>query len=209
MNALTQADALFKPVEGGYVFREPYRIGWGKARHYLVTDAQKVELAAAITGPHPLRTVIGLACGTVAAIAVAALAVFALSPHANPQGSDTALMMLLSGVLIIAGYLVWRAHKIRTIAPLLADLTPTDLQITSREMRARMLAKVPTGLMWFCVVVYVLLAATNAGDMIYNLSIGRNITSALPKMIVIIIFTALTVWYGRELLARARSARAK
>ena len=54
------AAEMFKPVPGGYVFREPYRWPFTQSPHYLVNEAQKDRLLAMTAPKRPILWQIAL-----------------------------------------------------------------------------------------------------------------------------------------------------
>jgi hypothetical protein len=85
---------------------------------------------------------------------VATLVVLVLSPHHAPALSDTIAMMVLSLALILVEAAVWRFWKLRQLAPLLARLAPTELEITRAEMRRAIFARTATSHLWLNTILY-------------------------------------------------------
>lgn len=197
-------EVLFKQTSGGYVFREPLQIRSANARHYLVNEQQKAELIATLAGRHPVLARIGLAAGVGVAVFAASLAVFALSPHPEPQISDTIAMVLVSSALILAIFFAWRAWKLKQIAPQLSKLTPTDQKITRAEMREGYMAAMPTGLLWFCEVVFASLAASHSYSLVTGLSSGRLLSAMVPQIVQIVAFGGLAIYYAFEIAKRRK-----
>jgi hypothetical protein len=198
-----QTALLFKPVAGGYVFRMPYQMGLAKVRHYLVSEGQKAELTATILGKRAGLTRLGLVLAAVGAVLIAALLVFSLSPHRNPGTSDTIAMFVLATVLIAAGFAAWRWWKLRQLEPMLAQLAPTDLQITRSEMRGRMLSGMSVKQLWLVVTLSVLAGAANLASGAYALSLGQ---SGVASIISGVIFVAVGFYYALHLVSRMKAA---
>jgi|EndMetStandDraft_2_1072991.scaffolds.fasta_scaffold44768_2 hypothetical protein len=196
---VTATRALFKPVEGGYVFRVPYQTGLGKVRHYLVSESQKTTLAETIDGKRPLLMRACLALLGAGTVAVATLVVYALSPHPDPQASDTLAIVALTFVLIAIELAAWRWWKLRQLAPTLAHLAPTDLRITRREMHQAMFSRLSAGQLRASAIICGLAGAMNIASGALSIAGGR---SGLAAMISGVIFTAIGVYYALHLLGR-------
>jgi hypothetical protein len=194
---------LFKPVEGGYVFRVPYQLGLREVRHYLVSESQKAALVAAIAGQRPARTRSYLALAGAVAIIAAALIVMALSPHSNPMASDTFAMIALATVLVLIGAAGWRCWKLRQLAPLLAQLQPTELTITRAEMRRAAIAGTATSHLRLNVILSAIVGGIYLATAAYAISGGQ---AASTSMIAGIIFIGIAV-YNALLVAGRRGTQ--
>jgi hypothetical protein len=139
----------------------------------------------------------------VGAVLIAALLVFSLSPHRNPGTSDTIAMFVLATVLIAAGFAAWRWWKLRQLEPMLAQLAPTDLQITRSEMRGRMLSGMSVKQLWLVVTLSVLAGAANLASGAYALSLGQ---SGVASIISGVIFVAVGFYYALHLVSRMKAA---
>jgi hypothetical protein len=199
------AASLFKPVEGGYVFRVPYPLGLGRVRHYLVMNTEKAALVAAIAGPRPARTRNCLWLAGSAAVIVATLVVLVLSPHHAPALSDTIAMMVLSLALILVEAAVWRFWKLRQLAPLLARLAPTELEITRAEMRRAIFARTATSHLWLNTILYGVAGAVGLANQRIR-DLGRPTQSFCDRLGVI--FTGSAIYYAVHLASRLRDERA-
>jgi hypothetical protein len=204
-SVMKHLESLFKPVEGGYVFRVPYQLGLGKVRHYLVSESQKAALAATIAGPRPVRTHIGLALAGAGAITVATLVVFALSRHHGPQASDTFAVIALSFALLHVEIAAWRFYKLRQLAPLLAQLPPTELAITRAEMRRVAIAGTATSHLQLNVILSSIVGGMNVALGIYAMAGGR---SGSHLMVSGIVFIGIAVYYAMHLVSRLEKTRA-
>jgi hypothetical protein len=200
-----QTAALFKPVEGGYVFRAPYQLGLGAVAHYRVDERQKAELADVIAGKHPWGTRVALAFAAIGAVVIAAIAVFAVSPHKSPTAIDMLAMIALSLVAVAPIFALWRWWKLRQLAPLLARLPRTDEQITRREMRAAAAAAMSVKQLWALTIVFALAGALNlfAAAEAFSSARGSGVGSALSG----IMFVGLCIYHGLLLAGRLRGQR--
>ena len=196
--------SLFKPVDGGYVFRVPYQTGLGKVRHYRVNESEKAALAETIDGKRPLLTRACLALSGAGAFAISTLAVYALSPHPDPQAADTRAIAALAFVLIAAQFAAWRWWKLRQLAPTLARLAPTDLQITRREMRQAMFGRMLAGEIRTIAILSGLAGAVNIASGIISIADGR---SGLAAMISGASFAGTGAYYALHLMGRKAQTR--
>jgi hypothetical protein len=193
------AASLFKPVEGGYVFRAPYQLGFGKARHYLVSEAEMAALAAAITGRRPALTRVGLALAAAAAAIVASILVFVFSPHRGPAISDSIAIFALTFALILVQAAAWRFWKLRRLAPMFARLTPTELTITRAEMRRVMFAGMSLYQLWVATIILGIAGALNLASSAYAIWGGRTAFSGIVSGTI---FTGIAVYYALHLKSR-------
>ena len=129
------AAALFMPVPGGYVYREPYRWPFTQAPHYLVNEAQREKLLAIAVPKRPVLWQIALWGTLCLMVAVAGFAVWAFTGHENPTLIDAMSMMLLTFAQVVAALLILRWRKLRELRPLLSSLPTTDLRITRSDMQ--------------------------------------------------------------------------
>jgi hypothetical protein len=190
---------LFKPVEGGYVFRAPYQIGFGKVRHYLVSEAEMSALVAAIAGQRPALTRAGLALAAAVAAIVASTLVFVFSPHRGPAISETIAISALTFALILIQATAWRFWKLRRLAPMFARLTPTELAITRAEMRRTMLARMSTRQLWVVTIILGIAGALNLASSAFSIWGGNNAASAIVSGAI---FTGMAIYYALHLASR-------
>ena len=195
-----QIAAMFKPVNGGYVFRLTFPFALRGAPCFLVTEEQKAWLLDRLLPKRP-----GLwACGFVGAILgpvmAATATVWALSPHANPAATDTAAMLALSAVLLAIEFLVFSRRQQRRIAPLLRELTPTDLPFTLREAREASLRALPTRQLAIVLGCSAFTAFLQVMSAIPSLVNGRS--PGYLQLGSALIFVGLTIYWGRHLRAR-------
>jgi hypothetical protein len=99
------AAAMFKPVLGGYVFREPYRWPFSQSPHYLVNEAQKDQLLTMTVPKRPILWHIALWGTLCLMVAVAGIVVWAYTRHANPTLIDTISMMALTFAQVVVALL--------------------------------------------------------------------------------------------------------
>ncbi len=124
------------------------------------------------------------------------------APH-QVTVTDTIAMFVLATVLIAAGFAAWRWWKLRQLEPMLAQLAPTDLQITRSEMRGRMLSGMSVKQLWLVVTLSVLAGAANLASGAYALSLGQ---SGVASIISGVIFVAVGFYYALHLVSRMKAA---
>jgi hypothetical protein len=122
---------MFKKVPDGYVFRAPNPWVFGRARFYLVDEAQKAQLLAIVTARSQLVFWVAL----VALIGAGTAAIAYGSGHDNPTAGDVVIMLALLPVWIYAALLVSIRPMALRLQPLLAGLLPTDQRITAVDLR--------------------------------------------------------------------------
>lgn len=177
------AGAMFMPVPGGYVFREPYRWPFTQAPHYLVNEAQRDKLLAMIGPKRPILWQITLWGTLCLMVAAAGFMVWALTRHENPTVIDTISMIALTFVQVVVAFLVLRWHKLRGLRPLLAGLPTTDLRISRSDMQRQMM---------------------NAMSVRQLILLGAiNVMACTSFLISGIIFLVLSQWQGMLHLAGA------
>jgi hypothetical protein len=132
-----QLDAmLFRPAPGGFVYRAPNPWIFGRADHFLVSEAQKAELLAMMVAPRPALRLAIIFVGLVLWGAGMGASLYALSGHPDPTFGDVLIMVGATlAALFLALHLALR-RKLRRIQPILAAATPTTAVITSDEIRA-------------------------------------------------------------------------
>jgi hypothetical protein len=139
----------FKKVEDGYVFRAPNPWVFGRARYFLVDEAQKAQLLAAMTARSQLMTgvVLGIAFAVTYGASVAAI-IFVSGPGEPGIGSFMT-MVVMAVVCLFAAIVIAVRPAARRVQPLLADLTPTDQRITAadRRLATQNMMSVPAQLM--------------------------------------------------------------
>src|SRR5258705_6762812 len=125
---------MFKPVSDGYVFRAPNPWVFGRPRFYRANEVQKAQLLAIVTSRSQSVFWVALLVLVGASVALLAYA----SGHDDPTVSDAIIMLALIPVWIYAALLISIRPMARRLQPVLADLAPTDEQITSAEVSLAM-----------------------------------------------------------------------
>ena len=118
----------FKPAPGGYVFRAPSPMLFGKSRHVLLTEAQKREILT--MRPSPRQMAVGLVMAIVIGIGIM------LSANTPVIGIGVAVM--LAAVAAVSN-----RRYARMIEPVVARAQPTELRITFMDRVKRQAALWP------------------------------------------------------------------
>lgn len=180
---------LFKPTEGGYVFRAPNPWVLGPANHYFVTDAQKAQILDTMKIPVWLAPVIWLVL-LVLLVGGGTLLLYYLSGHAEPTTADSAIMIAIAfvGVFLpvpLIGF--WQLHRLK---PIVQTLRPTNERISFREItEATRVATSARGYMRNS-----MLLGFAFGMMMLN--VGLNLSTAITKGS----YTALILWSAAAIL---------
>ncbi|MDF2119902.1 hypothetical protein PY365_30515 [Roseiarcaceae bacterium H3SJ34-1] len=127
------AATMFKPAPGGYVFREPYRWVFGRARHYLVSEAQRAQIVAVVVPRRPIFSQMMLWTVFCLMVALAGAIVWAYGRHDNPSAGDVVAMVVLAVIQAYAGLLIFRWRQLRRLRPVLAGASSTDERITPAD----------------------------------------------------------------------------
>ena len=131
-------EAMFKPVEGGYVFRAPPSFWVWPTRFYLVTEHQKEQLAAVAVPRHvAIWQVAFLLIVLLGAPTLSTLAVWAYTGHDSPTTADIWMLSILSFLLMIGGALARRWWLVWKLAPMLKVLPRSEAGFSLKEMRER------------------------------------------------------------------------
>jgi hypothetical protein len=146
-------ESAFKPVAGGYIAKLPVRDFLGRTRSYVVNDAQKQEIGAALRRQRvmmlcilPILLVLGAAFG---------LMVWAL--RLTP-GELLAGMAALLVVVFLAMGVGPVGYLRRELRPILGTLQPSDQSISLREQVETIARRIPApilvvGLIGGCLMV--------------------------------------------------------
>ncbi|QQO17769.1 hypothetical protein JJB99_17350 [Bradyrhizobium diazoefficiens] len=129
------AASLFQEAPGGYVYREPYGWPFKRAPHYLVTEDQKLAIVDVVVPRRPILWQVALWSTLCLFVAIDCVALWLSTGHATPTGLDFFAILVLTAAQVVAALAILFWWKRRRLAPLIATLTPTDLQITQSDMR--------------------------------------------------------------------------
>ena len=195
------AAALFQPVPGGYVYREPYRWPFGQAPHYLVNDEQKAALLAIIVPKRPVLWQVVLWSALCLMVAVACVGLWLYTGHDTPRALDTLDMVVLTVAQVIVAIAILFWWKRRKVRPLLATLTPTDLRITRGEMRASVTNAMSSKQLVITGVCNVIASAAMLVNAALQFAWGKP--AGLLWLVGTCMFGGLAWYYFKQLVSRA------
>jgi hypothetical protein len=189
-------EAAFKPVPGGYVAQLPSPMLFGRPRRYLVNEAQKAEIAAALRRQRRLMLLlvpIPLAAALVAGLVYAMS--HALSPLAIGIGTAV-LFALLFFVVVLANM-----YAMRLLRPLLAVLPRTDQRIRFGEQVERVAGAVSgkvlvVGLISGALVTVInllMIADAVFGGRVHGMLLTGDAIAALGGVILTVYFAWLVI----------------
>jgi hypothetical protein len=125
---------VFKPVQGGYVYRSPNVWLVGSSPHYLVGEKQKAEILGMIASISTrLLWIIGISALVLSVVLGTSL--FVLADHSNLHGFREVLLWFALMFSLYAGFLISRQVLLSKLRPILAGLPTTDERITLAEIR--------------------------------------------------------------------------
>ena len=200
------AATMFKAGPGGFVFREPYRWVFGPARHYLVNEAQKAQIAAVVVPRWPILSQVVMWTVLCAMVAVAGVIVWAVNRHDSPNAGDVAAMASLTAVQVYASLLLFRWWQLRRLRPLLAGAQPTDERITRADVERALSAGAGAVSVRQLVVigaVNVFASAVVLVTFIVFLILGQSLAWLFLPMAVL--FGGLAVVYFRRLMLKVET----
>jgi hypothetical protein len=126
---------VFKPVQGGYVYRSPNVWLVGSSPHYVVGEKQKAEILDMIASISTrLLWIIGISALILSLVLGTSLFVWA--DHTNLHGFREVLLWIALMFSLYAGFLISRQVLLSKLRPILAGLPTTDERITLAEIRA-------------------------------------------------------------------------
>src|SRR3984957_3072817 len=162
------AEALFKPLDGGYLFETPNPWIFAPSRRYLVTEAQK----AVLLGPfRPLPTTLRIVLLSMVVMAIAcgvALLWWKFSPHMNPTARDELGMGAAFVAAIYVAMLVKVRRYLRRLAPILVTAVPTTAKRSFRERFLANTSAIPTKIVVFCLVLWSVAAVVDAISLVHD-----------------------------------------
>jgi hypothetical protein len=123
--------AVFKRVPDGFIFRAPNPWMFGRARHYLVNEAQKAAIAARATGVGRRGLLLAFLIW-LAAFAGIVVALALLTGHDDPTLGDSVILFVCAVASLLVCLHVWYLWVLR---PFIAELPESRERITYRERR--------------------------------------------------------------------------
>ena len=162
------AEALFKPLDGGYLFETPNPWILAPGRRYLVTEAQKAALLGTF---RPLPTMLRIVLLSIVVMAIAcgvALLWWKISPRMNPTARDGLGMGAAFVAAIYVAMLVKVRRYLRRLAPILAAAVPTTAKRSFRERLLANTSAIPTKIVVFCLVLWSVAAVVDAISLVHT-----------------------------------------
>jgi hypothetical protein len=122
-------EAPFKRIEGGYVFQARNPWFFGRSRHYLVNEAQKIAIATCLRD-----TLRKLKPWVIVAMVVLPLLICGGVFLLVALGRATFINMFALTLAVLVPYIAWtHIYVMRRLRPLIADLPRSNQKITMGE----------------------------------------------------------------------------
>jgi len=185
-------ELMFRPVEGGFLYRAPSHCLFGRSQHYLVNAEQKATLASA----H--RTmVLQMLFSMIIGLPIVALIAGAFFPVRS-----SALELAYLGVIALVGIaigLILNVLLLRKVNPIIATLTPSKDRITRRDTFSAQATTFPRGFVLFFLVLSLAMLALVTARPILDPA-GRD----LLAVIGITLFGFFTIYWSAVYIAKWR-----
>ena len=201
------AAAMFKPVPGGYVFCEPYRLPFTQSPHYLVNEAQKDQILATIVPKRPILWQVTLWSAICVMAAVAGIAFWPYTRHGDTTLTDMIGMIVLTFVLVLVAFVLLRWRTLRGLRPLLASLPTTDLRITRSDAQRQVTDAMSTRQLILVVAAAFIACSSFLINAIIFLMMGRSV--GFLYLAGGLLFGAPAIVYCRRLIDRVGNALPK
>jgi hypothetical protein len=152
--AVSFGKALFKPIDGGFLFETPNPWIFAPGRRYVVTETQRSALLEIITPRRPVLRIVVISSLLVALGVGVGLLWWRIGGHENPTALDLLGMIVTAVVpLYVAGLVAVRRY-LRRLAPIVAGAIPTQAKLTVRERYQAVGDAMPTKLLKAGVVIW-------------------------------------------------------
>jgi hypothetical protein len=203
-----QEELAFKPIDGGYLFKEPSRWIIGPPQYYFVNEGQKQEIAAALRQLRrdmmPLSII-----GAIVVMVVFAAGTFALLTAHAPPATLIALFVVVFGPFFAVIY----GFRQKRMRPLIAGLPRSEEQFTVADRLAGWATKVSAKFLFFWLAIGLFNIASDllkTFDTLKNsrpildpgLTLFHFITSALVVVFVSYLLSLRMFLAGKESPAR-------
>jgi hypothetical protein len=137
----------FKPAAGGFVFRMPSIWMFGRAEHYLVSEAQKAELLSILAPRRPVLRVLVILLLIALAAGVMVLTVRTFGSGARTMTLGDHMIMAAIAITIVAASLAMERMRGRyRVEQIVMPLLRTDETISYCDRHHAMLGATPLGL---------------------------------------------------------------
>ena len=196
--------ALFKPVQGGWVYRSPNPWIFGDTPHYLLNDAQKAQIGAIVLPRRPALLGTLLIIAIFAWVMVVATIVWAFgSGQDNPTAKDALTMAVLIVFPLFAAVPLFAWIQRRRIQPILAGAPLTNERFTSVELLQRANAMTSTKQALNACMSGVVAVSAAVGAAIMH-AIWRQYVQAVFWAVLAVVFGLLTLRWYRLVLKKTR-----
>jgi hypothetical protein len=196
---------FFKPVPGGFVYAAPKPWLFGRTNYYLVTEAQKDEITAAIQ----LRslTAMFLTPMAVMILGLGAAMAFIWFRHSyrfvELTSGDTAIILVAAVLSMMLAFRIAFRSLTKRLRPLLATLPRSDVGVTREDARRAVLSTNSAKQLWLQVALSAFAAAMSLWFIVLPLKHVRAALSGDPISIVFLLGMCVIMW---GLIAQIRLA---
>jgi hypothetical protein len=197
------AAAMFMPVPGGYLYREPFRWPFRQSAHYLVNEAQRDSILAFTVPRRPVLWQIALWGTLCLMVAAAGFAVWAFTQHESPTLIDTIAMMALTFIQAVVAFLILRWRKLRELRPLLAGFATTDLRITRNDLQRQTMNAISIRQLVLIGAINVMACTSLLISGIIFLILGH--AQGIFYLAGALLFGVLAIVYFRRMIARVEN----
>jgi hypothetical protein len=208
-------EASFKATSGGYVFQAPSPWMFARPRHYLVDEAQKVQLLAGLGRWRALLVTASLANGafTLAIILLTALwpttFVRPILPLYTQLGGGPFMVLLfvLLAMVAVPLFAVPQIYLARTLRPLLAKASLTQERIKMSDQLPAIATSASSKLL--AIGLLCGLGMTSGGLLgILDAYLGGHVASrALPDVVILTTGALVTAYFAYLIKLRVRRKR--
>jgi hypothetical protein len=196
-----QLEELFRVTEGGYVFRAPMAWPFKPAKHYFVTEVQKVQIQ------NTLKISLWKIVAWIAIVGIPAggAPLLFLSSHRQSNASDMAITVATVIVAALLGLFLIGPWQIYRLKPILPKLRQTDERISYRELVAA--ARNSTTAKTYA--RNCMLFGINFGIVMLNAGMQVNVAVTKGNYTSLVLFGLAAVCFGFSLVQNGRLAMRK
>lgn len=193
---------FFKPVPEGYLFRAPNPWIFGAGDHYLVSKAQRDEIAAILLPQRSGRALAKLVAVSLASTLTISAGIFAIiyfaSDHLSAIGNIwLAIATAAATILLSFGFIhIVARRNLRRLAPILADARRTDQRITNAEILDAARSRTSVKQSWLIAVAFGCVSLLALGALVFDANLKHAFFSdvqSITPTIQMVLFAALAV----------------
>ena len=192
--------SFFKRPEGGYIFRSRSPWYFGPSRNYLVSEAEKVVIAAEIRATlRTLKPIVWAAMIILPIFLIGAVTLMALS------GWNRWIIHLFAFATSVLYIGSMHQYSRRRLRPLIANLPRTSQKISFRTETANLSAHVPPKLLLLllsCAALGFVFSLLSGVDALVEGHLSRSLPTALPA---VILSGLCTIYLSKLFLDRRKS----